>query len=129
MTIKPWHLPIDQLHWGRFVCEQDQIVWIEWRGPDPKVLIFHNGKQTSGGSISETSIKTGTGLTLELSDHLVLREGKIGEKALAKLSSLLHILPSKILKIHERKWRSRGLLHKNGTIKNRGWVIHEIVNF
>lgn len=129
MTLKPWKLPIDELLWGRFVSESDQIVWIEWRGSYPQILIFHNGVQTSGGSVSDTAIETGTGLTLELSDRLVLREGQIGATGLASLSAQLRILPSGVLKIHERKWRSRGVLRKDGAVIDRGWVIHEIVSF
>lgn len=129
MTIKPWELPIDELRWGRFVSKTDQIVWIEWRGECPHLMIYHNGLQVSGGSISEEAVQLGDGLVLELTDQLVLREGRIGSTALASMTILKRIVPRRILKIYERKWRSRGVLRREGAELCRGWIIHEVVKF
>ena len=129
ITIKPWKLPIDELRWGRLVCKNDQVVWIEWRGSHPQVLIFHNGVLATGATISKETIRTQEGLTVELDDHFTLREGKIGSTAVASLSALTSISPLRFLQIHEHKWRSRGVLRKNGTVLGRGWAIHEVVRF
>ncbi len=129
MTIKPWELPIDELRWGRLVCENDQVVWIEWRGSHPQVLILHNGTLSPSGAISKERIDNQDGLTVELDDHFTLREGKIGSVAAASLSALIRVSPLKLMKVHEHKWRSRGVLRKEGKVIGRGWAIHEVVRF
>lgn len=129
MNIRPWNLPIDELRWGRLVCENNHVVWIEWRGSYPQVLIFHNGIVAPGGFVSDKRIETQNGLTIELENHFTLRKGKIVSSALGSLTALASIAPLKLLQVHELRLRSRGTLKKNGSVLDRGWAIHEVVRF
>ena len=129
MNIPSWKLPIDELRWGRLVCENNHVVWIEWRGSYPQVLIYHNGVVVAGGLVSGESIETQDGLKIELENHFTLRKGKIGSSALGSLMALTSIAPLKLLKVHEHRLRSRGTLKKNGSVLDRGWAIHEVVRF
>jgi hypothetical protein len=42
-SAKPWQLPLQELRWGRFLSEQEAIVWMDFRGPQPETLVFRNG--------------------------------------------------------------------------------------
>lgn len=129
MTIQPWDLPLNELHWGRFLSETDSLVWIDWRGEMTKTLVFHNGVQVKNGVVNDNEILVDQGrILLTLEENCVLRKGMLISTVISKIPGLKKILPERILKTHECKWRSRGLLKKE-TVQSRGWAIHEIVKF
>ncbi len=125
MTIPPWRLSIDELHWGRFLSESTYLVWIEWRGSNPLSLAFFNGVRIAGAQVSDTTI-TWQGGRLELNDRCVLRSGALSQTVLAKIPGAARIFPKSILDTDECKWRSRGTLSYEGTT-HTGWAIHEVV--
>jgi hypothetical protein len=129
MTIKPWHLPIAQLRWGRYISEKDVIVWIEWQGEYPRVDVFYNGVAASDAYVSDDEIVFGDGMRLELVCKQTIREGRIGSTLFSGIPLLAKILPLKMLRTYECKWRSRGVLRSGSSILNQGWAIHEVVRF
>jgi len=114
MTVPPWRLPIDELHWGRLLTEAGSLVWIDWRGPHPKHLVLGNG----GPAEPELFAR------LELDHGLVLRDGALAKTALAIIPKAERLFPWRILRVRETKWRSRGML--DGV---SGWAIHEVVRW
>ena len=36
LTVEPWHIPMSQLRWGRYVTEGDYLVWIEMKSNPTK---------------------------------------------------------------------------------------------
>ena len=127
MTMLPWHLPIRELRWGRFLASDVYLVWIEWRGPHPLTLAYVNGTALDDVQIAESGITWNSG-GLELNDQIVLREGPLIHTALAGFPGIQALFPKCILDTDERKWRSRGILsHKGKT--HTGWAVHEIVRF
>lgn len=130
MTIPPWRLPIEELRWGRFLSKDDGLIWIEWRGPHPLSLILHNGIEVDGATITERDVTLdGKSLTLAFDKSHVLREGHLAETALSMIPGIGRILPASILRTHERKWRSHGILRRDEEIISEGWAIHEVVCF
>ncbi len=135
LTIKPWQLPISELRWGRFLSPDHALVWIEWRGPHPLLMVIHNGRQTGAARVSDSAIKVedrrgkGLGLGLKLDRGSVLREGRVGTTALSRTPVLNRLLPAKMLDVYECKWRSSGVLSRNGTTVAQGWAIHEVVRW
>lgn len=130
ITIPPWRLPIDELRWGRFLSKDDGLIWIDWRGPHPLSLIFHNGIQADGAIITEKDITLdGKEITLAFDTSHVLREGRLIETALSMIPGINRILPASILRTHECKWRSHGILKRKEEIIGEGWAIHEVVRF
>lgn len=125
MTIKPWQLLLEELHWGRFHSDQDTVVWVQWRGPHPLSLIIHNDKTcTEETAISQDRVALTHGAVLDLAEHSVLRTGPLASTALSRLAALQRRLPSKILALDETKWLSRGTLRGSD-----GWAIHEVVRW
>jgi len=130
LTLKPWQLPISELRWGRFLSDQDVVVWIEWRGESPLSVIFHNGKQIRDGSITDEKIVIdGDRTVLSLSEKTELRNGLLGSTALSIIPKIATIFPARILNTQECKWRSKGSLINNGSFSSSGWAIHEVVRF
>jgi hypothetical protein len=133
-TIAPWRLPIQELHWGRFVSEpdgdgvHDSLVWIDWRGPHAVRLVLRGGARVDA-DVSEERIGLADGSALTLDRRDVLREGAIGGTVLGAIPQLRDAVPGRILGVHERKWRSRGVLERPGRRPIEGWAIHEVVRW
>ena len=133
LTVAPWSLPIDELRWGRFLGRDHALVWIDWRGPHRKQLVALDGARSDGARIDDGSVVSADGqVGLSIEDNVVLRHGRIGKTALAKLATLegrgLQRLPLRILEVDEVKWRGRGTLRTQGR-SDSGWVIHEVVRW
>lgn len=126
MTIPPWRLPFDELRWGRFLSDEDELVWINWRGEQPLNLSFHNGVCVKGALLTDQGLEAG-GARLDLCDHTVLRDGPLVETALHAVPGARRLFPLRILRTHERKWLSRGVL--SGPRAGAGWAIHEVVRW
>lgn len=130
ITIPPWQLPITELRWGRFIADNDALVWIDWRGSAPQSLLFHNDRQVVDWSIKDNRILfDGERSLLTLANSIVLRNGPLVSTALSKIPGITKLFPTKILEAVECKWRSRGILEVGKTPPVQGWAIHEVVNF
>ncbi len=123
----PWRLPIDELHWGRFLSPTTMLVWVDWRGPHQRRLVILNGAEVPEAAVDERGV-TAEGLRLTFQDSRVLRRGAIGKTALALVPNLAAVFPARILATEEAKWCSRGVLERHGE-RVEGQVIHEVVRW
>lgn len=128
MSVAPWKLPLEELHWGRFVGKRNHVVWIDWRGSHSFRLLVHNGRTCDSGSISENEISNGVHLHLTFDRGLVLRAGTLGKTVLPTLAQFSKVLPGSLLSVQECKWRSRSVLITDRD-KEEGWSIHEVVRW
>ena len=130
LTIKPWRLPIEQLRWGRFLAENESIVWIEWRGPHPLKLVYRNGRQVAGVQIDEQSVRAASeGWELHFTETLTLRDGALLSTVFDKIPLIKQSFPMKMLNARESKWRSRAELRIDSAPPVSGWSIHELVQW
>ncbi len=127
LSIPPWELPLEELHWGRFLNNEDYVVWIDWRGPYHKRLVLWNGEEQTAQSLTESTIAM-AGVELNLDRRITLRQGRLGQTVFSALAPLRKILPSTMLSVQEEKWLSRGEL-TSGSRTNSGWAIHEVVKW
>lgn len=129
LSIPPWHLPLHQLHWGRYLSREDAVVWIDWQGAERLQLIVHNGQEQQARTITESEVVFAEGGgVLELDRGLVLRQGHLGNTVFRGISRLAKVLPRTILTVDECKWRSRGIF-RTGSGQSSGWAIHEVVKW
>jgi hypothetical protein len=129
ISVPPWNLPLSELHWGRFVSESETLVWIDWRGPYSHRLAVHNGTEREIALITTEEVRSADSSTLlTLDRRLVLRSGTLGETVFPILARLAKAIPMKMLGIHERKWRSRGVLRAQQRTAE-AWAIHEVVKW
>jgi hypothetical protein len=129
ISIPPWRLPLSELHWGRFVSESDTVVWIDWRGTHCHRLAVHNDSEREIAAITTEEVRSADSEThLTFDRGLVLRSGTLGETVFPTLARLARAIPAKMLGVHERKWRSRGVLRTEGRTAE-AWAIHEVVKW
>jgi hypothetical protein len=129
LSILPWKLPLHELYWGRFLSEQDAVVWVDWRGPHNSRVAVHNGEDCWVHSLTESEIVIGnSGSRLQLDRGLVLRRGRLQDTVFSSIARLAKLLPRTMLAVDECKWRSRGVLHTSHEQRS-GWAIHEVVKW
>lgn len=138
MSLEPWKLPVDSLHWGRFHGEEGEaLTWIIWEGAHPLGLLLEGSGCSSSvppahASPDGSRISFGEGLhrkVLECSCSKVLRTGDISRTALRYLpSSVRRLLPQSILHLQETKWAGPACLFCGNGVRP-GFSIHEVVHF
>lgn len=130
MSIKPWHLPINELRWGRYYDGVDAIVWIDWQGPTTASWLFYNGKPAKSAVIDDNSVALADGgPTITFQDKQVIREGTPLTGILSQYPLLRTLLPKRMYDTYECKWLSRGQMTYQDTIQRQGWAIHEVVKW
>ena len=128
LTIPPWHLGLRTLLWGRFVSEHHSVVWIEWQGEHPLVLVICDGQRIANPRISDDNVDCEDfELSLERAD--TIRAGSIGETLVSIIPSVLRTAPVEFLGGREEKYVSRGKLAFGDGSNHTGWVIHERVSW
>ena len=129
LSLLPWQLPLTSLNWGRYLSQQDAVVWIDWQGPDQYRSVIHNGEEHSANSITESEVMfADSGARLELDRGLILRQGRLGDTVFPGVSRLAALLPRSMLSVNECKWRSRGVF-RTAAGEGSGWAIHEVVKW
>jgi len=128
MTIRPWHLPIRELRWGRFLSDNASAVWIEWRGAQPLVLLYINGSEIDRVTVGDHGIAWPGG-RLELEQDLVLRDGQLGSTVLVNVPLATILTPRVVLETRESKRLCRGKLVDGSGRVDQGWAIDEVVHF
>ena len=130
MSIKPWHVPINELRWGRYYDGTDAIVWIDWQGPTNKTWAFRNGKIVETAVVDDNQIVLNSDeLTIAFQDRRIIREGAPVVSALSELPLLRSLLPKRTFDTYECKWLSRGKLIDRNATNREGWVIHEEIKW
>ncbi len=127
LTLPPWQLPMRQLRWGRFVAQEDYLVWVDWQGPYANSFAVHNGLLCETLSVSDSEVVI-RGAALRMEESFPLRAGRLGSTVLPGAPALGKLLLHSLFKIEEKKWRSRGILNARAH-SNHGWVIHEVVDW
>jgi hypothetical protein len=109
LSVLPWKLPLEELHWGRFLSRHHALVWIDWRGPQRRRTVLYDGEEQEIQSLTESRMLfADTGTTLDLDRGMVLRSGQLGRTVFAGIS--------------------RGML-QTGNMTASGWAIHEVVKW
>jgi hypothetical protein len=128
MTVKPWQLPFNELHWGRFLSATDVLIWIAWRGTSPATWVFLNGEERRLAEITATSVSVPEDeAALQLDAGRVLRTGRLTTTALRSLRAAALLMP-RWRAAHEEKRVSRAML-TGGNGSPAGWALHEVVRW
>lgn len=131
VSLPPWRLPIEELHWGRFIGADTSMVWIRWRGPRPLNLVLVNGRPFPVTHIDQDGVATQE-CVLRLQKVRGLSEAHLGAALRSSIRPFRWIVPKSIFPANEQKWLSAGLLqgHNQHPVEpTPGWAIHEQVRF
>lgn len=136
MTIPPWQLPIQTLHWGRFVSRQHSLVWIRWQQQaETTQWVFFNGKKITECSLSLTQISLqDENVFLDIHPPpsppaQTLVSGNPLEHLGGQLGPVHRLLLKRLRQWKEVKWLAKGILQLPQQQDVEGWVIHEEVHF
>jgi len=128
LEVAPWHLPIEELRWGRFHGGGRSLVWIQWSGPVPLRLCLLDGAVVEASPIGDDGFALASGERLRLGPPQVLRDGRLGKTVLAQ--RLLRLLPlgRSVRAMRETKWLARGVF-ENALGELEGTALHEVVRW
>ena len=134
LTAPPWHIPMNDLRWGRFHSLHDTIVWIELRKEYKQQWLWLNGEKITNCSIEDHHISAADErFSLKLDRSVVLESEKkifqVVQKLLRYLPGFSKLMPSKFLMADSHKWVSKCEFQKDDNPATRGMAIHEWVNF
>ncbi len=134
LTTLPWHIPMNDLRWGRFHSLNDTMVWIEQRKEKKQQWLWLNGEKLMNCSIEDDHIASQEkDFVLKLDRGVVLESEKkifhVVEKLLRYLPGFNQLMPAKFLMATNHKWLSKGEFQHNGHPVTQGMAIHEWVNF
>lgn len=131
LTVLPWRLPFDTLHWGRFLAEGAVLFWIAWDGETRLRHIRLDGRALPEAHFGPDDIRFGTDgaagddIVLSFLQTRTVRRAPI-VTALGSLPALLRRVPSGFHSAEEEKWVSRACLTE-GKRTSSGWALHERV--
>ena len=128
LTLPPGRLPLRELHWGRFVGEDESCVWIRWVGAGARSWCFHRGTSVVAESRAAHEL-TWHGHRLRLDEVRTLRSGRVAETVFRDTPWLRRFLPVSLGEVVETKWCSRGVLSDADGKECQGWAIHEVAHF
>jgi len=128
LTLPPWEIPITTLYWGRYLSPSNTLIWIEWKGPVPKMLVFLNGEKYTEGVVNNKQIRFGS-YTLTMTTHATLRSGSIGTTVFSKFKKIMALFPLSISRLEENKWTGKATFFHAGEVIDDGRYIHEEVNW
>ncbi len=110
LTLPPWGLPLETLHWGRCLADHHGLVWIRWDGPVPRRLLWVDGRRHTDYELTEDGLAA-PDVRWQIQSATTLRTGTIGATALRPFRRLLRLLPDAVTRIGEQKRFARGVLH------------------
>lgn len=134
LTTPPWHIPMNELRWGRFRSLHDTMVWIELRKENKQQWIWLNGDKLINCRIEDDHIASAEkNFLLKLDCGVALESEKKIFQVMQKLCRYLpgfnQLMPTEFLMADNHKWLSNGEFQKNGSPGTKGMAIHEWVNF
>ncbi|MEP6260359.1 MAG: hypothetical protein ABJ092_02190 [Gillisia sp.] len=134
LTAPPWHIPMNDLRWGRFHSLQDTMVWIELRKENKQQWVWLNGERMTNCIIEDDQISSAEENFLLKLDRGVELESE--NKLYRVMHNLLHylpgfnkLIPAKFLMAFNYKWLSKAEFHLKEVPTSYGIAIHEWVNF
>ncbi len=126
----PRAIPIRELRWGRWLGEQDSVVWIDWRGDHPLTLVLHNGLETESSAVSDDAISfDGFRLGLGRKRRWTLRDEFAEESVFPQRTWLRPLLPRALARIREVKWAASECLERPDGTTSRGWTLYKRVDW
>jgi hypothetical protein len=129
LTLPPWTLPIEELRWGRFVGDGGSVVWVDWRGAHNKCLVIRNGARVTGHVTDAGVDMADDEAALKLEEGQPLREGTLGNTAIAAMAELHHLLPARILGVKQRMVVAPAVLEQPFMTPVKGWSISDVLKW
>ena len=134
LTVPPWKIPMDELRWGRFASDKNNMVWIELREKEKQQWLWLNGKKIEHCIIEDDHISLPDyDRVLNLDRGVVLESEKkissLVQKLIRYIPGINKLIPVNFLMADEFKWLSKCDFQGDNNTYSHGMSIHELVNF
>jgi hypothetical protein len=125
---------MDELRWGRFASDKNNMVWIELREKEKQQWLWLNGKKIDRCIIEDDCIfLPDNELVLHLDRGVVLESEKkiisLVHKMIRYMPGINRLIPVPFLMADEFKWLSKSDFQGDENNRSHGMSIHERVNF
>lgn len=129
VTVLPWHLPIRELRWGRWIdaAAHHSVVWIDWRGESPRTWVFVDGMLAASSAVTDERVSAGT-VDLRIGERRTLDTSSLSQIA-ATIPPLRAVVPRSLLALQQTRWCSDATLTDGNAPALNGQAIHEVVVF
>ena len=128
IRVEPWKLGIRELRWGRFIGTEHSVVWTCSSGSKDVRVVYQDAQPSSAGDVSDRHVMLDDGALILFSGTKLIRDCQL-QDSLSGLGGFRNLVPRSFLTGREQKWCSRGEVRRGEEIIDRGWVIHELVEF
>jgi hypothetical protein len=130
LTVPPWKLGLETLHWGRHLSPAHWVVWIEWLGGYERRWVWLDGQEQPTARLSDGGIRG-------LSDdrHLVLgsahdlRDRAVLTTIRGPLPSLARRLSGRLGRLREHKRLASSSIVRQNCPLDYGWTVYEDVTW
>jgi len=134
LTVLPWKVPMDELRWGHYCSDKNDLVWIEMRDEGRRQWVWMNGEEIKDCLIEDNYLSMPEkGIFLNLDRIAVLESEKkiysVVGNLVRYLPGLNKAVPYQFLMADEFKWLNRGTLQEKSGNLSHGMAVNERVNF
>jgi len=130
LTLSPGELPFDTLRWGRHVSDRHSVVWIEWEGATGFRSVWLDGaEQPEARPIPAGVTGLCDGRALRFEGSRTLRDRPVLGAVGKALPEFARRLAGPLGAMRERKLLDRSSVMEGDTPLDRGWSIHEEVQW
>lgn len=130
LTIPPWKLPFDELRWGRHASSRHFVVWIDWRGAEPRRWVWLDGEEQQDAVVTDAGVSgLGGGATLCVQGGRDVANRDVLVTLTDLLPGLTRRLTGRLGEMHEHKRVDRSSVISAGVRPDDGWTVHEVVKW
>ena len=125
---------MEQLRWGHIISEKHQLVWIEITNQNAQKWLWLNGEFVPEFSLNEKEIQLPEKeLTFQFQKIATLESEKklttLANKMVRFVPGIKKRIPVKFLLADENKWLSAVSVYSSEKQIDKGFSIHELVDF
>jgi hypothetical protein len=130
LSLPPWKLPFNILHWGRHASPDCSIVWIAWRGKDERCFIWHDGRPQADAVLCHDGISgLSSGATLRIGEHRDVCARPAVARLIDGLPDAVRPIVRPVAAMFEHKMVAVSSVVAPGGSADSGWSVFEEVRW
>ena len=130
LTIPASKLPFDTLRWGRHLSDRHVLVWIDWRGAEPRSWVWLDGGRQPEAVVTDTGISgLAGGAELRMGDGRDVVDRDVVDTFTNLLPALARRLAGPLASMHEHKRVEQSWIVRAGQRLDHGWTLRELVTW
>jgi hypothetical protein len=130
LSIPPWKLPFDTLHWGRHTSAAHSLVWIDWIGEDTRRYAWLDGVEQPDACLDASAVcRPDRETRLRLDGARDICSQRPLARMAGRVPGLTRRGVGRIAAMHEHKQLARGTIERRDESAGPGWTLFETVTW